>query len=173
MGIKNTEEKHKIDPVSAPILLEIAKSEYALENEKRRNFDTRIGIFISLGSAILLFAFNNILNSPMHMFSNHFFLMIFQYIYILLVIVAIGTDFYGLFFLIKTCYMSGYRRVDITKLEKKTAIGVNEYSLVMCVFYREMINHNRDINDRKINLLQKGIEAIKDSLLILMVCFIQ
>lgn len=161
------------DYYSAKLLMSMAQKEYDIENDRRKTLDTRIGIFISLTSALLFFIMNNI--TQVTVYSEHFKLINQVVLYVFFIISLICLIFsllISLYFYIKVISTTKYKRLDIEEFLDETKNLENTFAQVITIVYKDIIKYNRRENDIKFEYFKKGLVALKISLSALVVTYL-
>lgn len=150
---------------SSKILMAIAQKEYDIENDRKKNLDTRTGVFISFTSALLLFLAQNIMQLTIW---SEKFTSIQQTVMIVFYIVSLLFLFsslsVSLYFYIKVISTTQYQRLNISNFLEATKKPENIFAQALTRVYNDNITYNRKQNDLKIEYFQKGIFSMKISL---------
>lgn len=159
------EDKIKVKYPSAKILLETAKKEYDVENDRKKNLETRTGVFMSLSSALLIFIMREVtllkinLNEFVTVWFG-FFLSLSALLGIILVVLLLRS----IYFFIKVISVSEYKRINLEELLNITLKPEDIFSQVVIIRYRQIIEINRKENDKKVDFFSKGINNIQAAL---------
>lgn len=160
------EKKSSSEYVSAELLLKTEIDEYHVEDTKRQNLNIRTGIFISLISAILIFIVTCTKENQIDVMSPQTNCISYVYwFYGICTALGIGLLLFSLNFFIDVCSPGTYRRVKFEDLLNYTTEPKPRFAMALCLFYRNAIIHNREINSKKTTLLQDGIEYLQYALL--------
>ena len=152
--------------VSAELLLQTEIDEYHVEDMKRQNLNMRIGFFIPLTSAILIFIATSVMENNIDVMKPISWLTCAIYwIYGGLTTVAVFFTVLALHKFIQVCLPANYRRIIFDELLNSTTKPVTLFAMSLCVFYRDAVRHNRSVNQRKTTLFQDGIIHLQRAIL--------
>lgn len=147
---------------SSKLLLDTVKEEYALENEKRKNFDVRGGILIPLYSALLIFIITGVLsNGITGDKANGLLPSIVYFIYFMTVLLGILGTIYAMWCLIKMFSISEYNRIKFNDLADEVEMEEEQYAFLLYFLYENALSFNRQINEEKIVYLQRSVMMFK------------
>ncbi|PEX09615.1 hypothetical protein CN454_22715, partial [Bacillus cereus] len=160
---------------SAELLFSAIQREYDKEDERARTLDTRVGILITLTAALLAFIptyinipdlkkvkVDNVLNALPYV------------VFILLIFITILFLVCSLVYCLRVIGTKSYKRVALTGFDKNQNLtapnSVVAYGLIK--IYRQNIEHNQVINDKKMELYKRGVYSIAAAILSAVVIYI-
>lgn len=161
----NVEGEEKID-ISSEILFHSAIEEYKVEDDKRKTIDTRIGIFIPIALALLMYGLNNVWMYEVPIDESLPLLMSgVCWLYLISICAIILFNLISIFFMLYAASASEYKRLDMVYLVNNTNYSKDVFCLTMSAIYTDAITHNRGVNENKIVIVQRGIYCIVGSLI--------
>ena len=147
---------------SSKLLLNAAREEYNLENEKGKNFDVRGGILVPLYSALLIFMITGILsNGITGDKANGLLPCVVYLLYFISNLIGILGILYAIWCLIKMFSISEYNRINFDDLASEIEMDENGYAYLLYFLYENAVSFNRQINGEKIVYLQRSLMMFK------------
>lgn len=162
------EENQHDSRLNIKIMLEISENDFATERERKKNFETRAGAFFGFIGTALVFILNlkhdtlracvlNIQNS------EKFILCLSSLTLVILFAASVCC-------IVKACKnlidvlgkMNEYRQVDISYLYGllKKNVGQEEFIANLIMYYKNAVQFNRNLNDKKADLLSRSTKDL-------------
>ncbi len=150
-----TERKY----TSSKLLLEYISKEYDKEDERSKNIDTRISIFITISTLFLGYIFSDNRNSSLSTLTTNYKLYaVYVILYFLCSIIVLSS----IFSFVSVVYKKNYRRINIRVFDdidlNNEYEGKSAYELIRG--YKEAIEVNNKINDLKVKRYTIGLILI-------------
>lgn len=154
-----------IDETAIPEYLEVVKSEYQIERNKKQSFETRSGLLLTLLGAMSIFYFQSVkLTDIIHLFSQPLTFM-------LLMKILAGCCMYGAFVfsyiaILKTISARRHDNFETNGINEKLLLEDRLNALTRIIFtYREIIAQHRLSNEKRAKWY---ISSLKSTLVLLL-----
>lgn len=159
-----TEKKYS----SSKLLLEYISKEYDKEDERSKNIDTRISIFITISTLFLGYIFSDNRNSSLSTLATNYKLYaVYVILYFLCTIIVLSS----IFAFVSVVYKKNYRRINIRVFDDRDLNneyeGKSAYELIRG--YKEAIEVNNKINDLKVKRYTIGIILVTASVVLFVI----
>jgi hypothetical protein len=160
------EQPHLIDVNDTAIVeyLDIVKSEYENERNKKQSFENRAGLIMALLGAICIFLFEKV------QLNEVFSLMVVPLTFLDLIKIISGTAVYiGFLFtmimIIKTIIVKQHNNFEVKNINETMLGEPRIYALCKIIFtYRDIILQHRDLNEKRARAFRKSLYGISITL---------
>lgn len=162
------EETPIIYPSSELILSAILR-EYDIEDERARSLHTRVGIFISLSGALLVFISSYVKLSLLNEIQVNTVYQALPYaLYLIFTISSLILLVASVIYFLRVISIRSYDRVELEEFKKEKNNKANQdvVAFALIEIYYDNIRFNSKVNDEKIELYKKGVFSIALALII-------
>lgn len=140
--------------------LEIVRSEYEIERNKKQSFENRAGLIMALVGAICIFLFENV------QLKQIFSLMTVQLTFIVFTKIISGLVVYGGFLftiimVIKTISVNKHNNFEVKRIDEELLSEQRVAALSRVIFtYRDIIIQHRELNKKRAKAFRKSLYGI-------------
>ncbi|MCP3032623.1 hypothetical protein LF817_14955 [Halobacillus sp. A1] len=154
---------------SSELILSAILREYDKEDERAKTLDTRVGIFISLSGALLLFISSYVkLSLLIDTQVNSVYGAVPYAFYLIFTISSLILLVASVIYFLRVVSIRNYERVGLEEFKQEENNKANQdvvaYSLIK--IYCQNISFNSKVNDEKVKLYKKGIFSIALALIL-------
>jgi hypothetical protein len=173
-GVLNNEQPIKPYP-AAELVLTTIQREYDLEESRARTLDSRVGIFIPLSSAILVFIASYIKIPNSSNIAVHTVLDALPYVLALLLgALSILCFLIATFYFVRVVSKHKYNRINLEGFNDDAMLALSKdfVAVGLIEIYKKNIEHNVSVNDRKMSFYQIGVYLISSALVLAIIVYL-
>lgn len=163
MGPENPRED---ELQNTQLMLDVAKNEYSSERERKRDLETRAGILIALVGVLIGIVLTTLDFSLVLKYKN-IYAVIGMFLLWFFILIAIILLLISLFQFIKVLKVQQYGAIDLSFIDdqyrNEEALG---FQFEIADSYKEIIIHNRALNEEKVIKYNWGINFFKYAMVI-------
>lgn len=172
MENKETIEQPKLPNVGETAIeeyLDIVKSEYETERNKKQSFENRAGLIMALLGAVCIFLFEKV------QLKDIFVLMTIPLTFLNLSKIIIGLVVYGCFLftlimIIRTITVKSHDNFEIKSIDEALLREQRLIALCKIIFtYRDIIIQHRTLNEKRAKSFRKSLYGISATLIAIIV----
>lgn len=146
--------------------LDVVKTEYQIERDKKQNFDTRAGLIITLLGAICIFLFEKInlkdIFSPILTQTPLTFILLLKILSGLIVYFGFG---YTVLMTIKTINIKSQHNFEVKNINESLLVEQRLVGLCKIIStYRDIILQHRELNEKRAKAFKNSIYGISVTL---------
>lgn len=158
---------------SAEVLLSAIQKEYEFELSRKKDLETRAGIFLPLIIALCTFILSNFNARDLFQFNLEQADIVYTIVTVLIILTKFICLILALLYFIKVLIVYRYERIDLKEFTEELAEhekDVIEMSLIN--IYRDIVEKNQTVNDKKAIYYTKGIYYLIGFVILMLGLFI-
>ncbi len=160
--LENQTERYSVEINDTAMVeyLDIVKSEYENERNKKQSFENRAGLIMALSGAICIFLFEKV------QLKDVFSLMVLPLTFLDLITIISGLAVYiGFLFtmlmIIKTIIVKQHHNLEVKNINETLVVEQRIVALCKLIFtYRDIILQHRDLNEKRAKAFRNSLYGI-------------
>lgn len=149
-------EQESIDALVTLEYLDIIKSEYEIERNKKQSFESRASLIITILGAICVFVFDKINFSQIYEITQKP-LYLLGLIKIIFIAVVYLSFIFTIIMLLKAINVDKYENFEVSKIDEELITEARLLGVMRLVLtYKKIILNHREINEKKAKSLKKS-----------------